>query len=155
VADYENLEEVYLYFGMTALAAQAFEQMIILALDMCKKKREVRRLLGEDGELSDVLIQHALERLTLGALVKLFREAFDVDQDLAMSLAEAVKLRNSLMHGYFPRNMKRMVDPDSRGEVLRELNGAGVLFHRMVKKVGPMAADEAARLLHYASIRQH
>ncbi|MFC6642912.1 MULTISPECIES: hypothetical protein [Sulfitobacter] len=62
-------------------------------------------------------------------------------------MAEALAIRNSLMHGYFPRNARNLINPDGRRAMKRELDEAAEVLWQATLKVAPFVGQEAEQLL--------
>ncbi|WP_339638274.1 hypothetical protein [uncultured Sulfitobacter sp.] len=142
-------DEIYAHFGVAALAAQVFEQNVALALSL---------RIGSDAA-QHVLLRPSIggaphrpkdfRRLTLGPLVSKLKEAFEVDDEVAEKLAEALACRNSLMHGFFPRHARNLQKREGRALIKQELEGARELLWEATRLIAPLVVGEAERLLKF------
>jgi hypothetical protein len=58
---------------------------------------------------------------TLGQLVNALRKRIDIPEDLSAFLESGMRLRNEIIHGFVNRNVKRLMEPNSRAAVEAEL----------------------------------
>ncbi|WP_157960095.1 hypothetical protein [Albibacillus kandeliae] len=144
---FDGRDLVYAHFGAAAFAAQVFEQNIILVLKLRGRIEDIKVAMSDEIQTFNARGQIDYRRMTLGKLVNLLRGRFYLENSVAIQFADALKLRNELMHGYFSRNAARLQTADGKNEMILELDTATETFFQAVRTAALFAIDEGGDLL--------
>lgn len=111
----EELDPVLLEFGATVLICQLFESSLCRLLALIAESRN-----PSDFAAYDASWDFHSEK-TLGGLLQALKAQVEVPSELETYLREGIDKRNLVIHGFLPRNVQRMAEPQGRIKVLQEL----------------------------------
>ncbi len=131
-----DIKEVYALFGAAAYFAQCFErQLAITVSTVCITDSDVIT-----REQYDALLSRNFSK-TLGQLFHLMKSDITISDEIKDSIAEALRLRNFLMHNYFWERALSLNNTVGRQRMLQELSHACVLFQTIDSKVEALTRE--------------
>jgi hypothetical protein len=137
--DGTDVKTTYAHFGLTYYQACVLEHQVVNMLAFSKlleAEAEARKLLNDPWD------QHFKE--TLGRLVNRFTQQADDDQ-LVDDLAEAVRLRNHLAHGFWRERAEDFCSDAGRADMIAFLEQARDLFVKVDERLTELAEAQRER----------
>lgn len=126
----EQIKEVYANFGLAIYQAQCLEHGLVNALvflDLIPNSRKLAKSAPEWVELVDSFMDSKFE-LTLGKMIRGFKQITVVPVDLEGLLSAALSKRNWLAHSYFRERAETFLTQSGRASMLAELEEAQAIF---------------------------
>ena len=147
-AESEQVREVYAYYGLAMYWAQCLEQSIfqhLLFFDHFPKA--VSGYTTPENWAADFDRYEARELgQTMGKLLRRLQEVGRPTEGIEGSLAEALKARNWLAHGYFADRAVELTTQDGRGKMLEELDGVRNKFQTCAAELDAVSLPAARAL---------
>ncbi len=110
-----DLEPLFLELGMAVFICQSLEESLcFLHAQMTHDETG-----GEQGAFDASWDFHSAK--TLGQTLNALRKRIEIPDDLNEYLEQGLKIRNQIIHGFVTKNMKRLMEPKGRMEVMAEL----------------------------------
>lgn len=128
----EHHKEVYAYFGLAMYTAQVLEHGIVNALvycDLIPNRREKVKSQEEWSFEVDQFMDGHFEN-TMARLIKAFRKAITVTDELEQSPGKSLMLCNFLAHRYFRERDVVWYTEEGRNSMIAELQAAREQFNK-------------------------
>ena len=121
----EEVKDVYANFGFAIYAAQCLEHELVndfIYLDLIPREMPLKHSLAWE----DVVDTFASKQFknTLGHMIKHLEKVTEVPPSLLLNLAEALKIRNWLVHDYFKERAHDFLSSEGRKDMVIELQKA-------------------------------
>lgn len=144
----EQIREVYAYYGLAMYWAQCLEQSIfqhLLLFDHFPKA--VAEYTTPENWAADFDRYEERELgQTMGKLIRRLQEVGRPTDGIEGTLAEALKSRNWLAHGYFADRALEFTTQDGREKMLEELEAAKENFQKCATELDAVSLPAACSL---------
>ncbi|MEI8173697.1 MAG: hypothetical protein WCH07_09475 [Deltaproteobacteria bacterium] len=128
----EQLKELYRLYGIAAHNCCNMEYRIVYLL-LGPKWEETEKLNPE--KVPEIF--EKLTKLTLGSLLKEYKQHFNLTEQQLSLAEEVLEKRNYLAHHFFGNYGKRMHDPKVLEKMTSELKSLIVLFQSVSRSLDP------------------
>ena len=133
----DQIRDTYAHFGLALYMAQVLEHGLVNAMLVASIAGGKRLPPSEIDAFMDKKFE-----LTLGRLIRDLRDHITVEDSLAELLADALRKRNWLAHGYFRERAEVIMSEAGRSSMIAELQAARDCF-----KVADDRLDDVVRPL--------
>lgn len=117
-------KEVYAFFGLASYSAQCLEKALVsLAFTYHLSNKDILTI----GQWDELFSQ--VNKRTFGALLRVVKEEFSIDESMIEKLNKALSQRNWLAHDFFYDRAGHMVSDTGRGKMIGELSELLTLFN--------------------------
>lgn len=130
--DSEQLNELYRLYGIAVHNCCNIEYRIVSLL-LGPKWRETEKLNPEKVRE----VYEKLNRLTLGPLLKEYKQHFHLTEQQLSLAEEVLQKRNYLAHNFFGNYGKQMHDPQVLEKMTSELKSLIVVFQSVSRSLDP------------------
>lgn len=128
----EQLNELYRLYGVAAHNCCNIEYRIVYLL-LGPKWKETERLNPEKVRE----VYGKLNRLTLGQLLKEYKQHFNLTEQQLSLAEEVLEKRNYLAHNFFGNYGKQMHNPKVLEKMISELKSLIVIFQSISRSLDP------------------
>lgn len=144
----EQVREVYAYYGLAMYWAQCLEQSIFQHLLFVDHfPRAIASYTTAEAWAQEFDRYEARElSQTMGKLIRRLHEAGQPTEGLEQLLAEALKKRNWLAHGYFSDRAIELTLPTGREDMLNELEDLRDIFQKCTARLDAVTLPLARKL---------
>ena len=137
ITEDEHHKEVYAHFGLAIYLAQCIEYGIVNAISLYDLIPNRRQMFTDKTIWSNEVDRFFDEKfdLTMGQLIRILEQKKNLPSELSRSLAQSLKLRNTLIHSFFCNRIMLMATESGRNDLINELSAAQELFIRTDKMI--------------------
>ncbi|MFH1674662.1 MAG: hypothetical protein ABIF87_14725 [Pseudomonadota bacterium] len=128
----EHVKTVYAHFGLAFYFAQVLEHGIVNMLVFVDllPKRAGKPIPRKQWIKELDLFLNSHFQMTLGKMIRSFKEVMDVPEDLEILLSTALKKRNFLAHDYFRERATEFMSYQGREKMIEELDKNKLFFEQ-------------------------
>jgi len=144
-------DELYAKFGITAESAQLFE-VELGSLLLCARAIEQGWSVEPDTDNARKLLEE-IDRSTLGHLLRNLEKCVRLDADLTDRFASALKVRNTLVHHFYPLHNFKIQTDEGRDAMMADLESMHVELFNAWQAASSIAAAATAFLVELRSKR--
>ena len=112
-------DEIYRKFGITAEAAQLLELELGTLLMSCHGVKE--QLWKEEKNIEANEIYKKINKSTLGMIISEVKKHTSVTDNIESTLAEALRIRNELIHSFYSKHNFKIETDEGREEMMQDL----------------------------------
>ena len=143
----EQVREVYAHYGLAMYWAQCLEQAIFMHLLFFEHFPKALKKYTTPENWAEEFDRYEAREIsqTMGKLIFRLREIGQPAHSLEVSLANALKSRNWLAHGYFADRAIEFANSIGREDMIKELNQIRGAFHSCVDELNAVSMPAARK----------